>query len=192
MTYELETMQVFPSYFYQLIDNDFSDYQEGLISWLTEYSERNESVLFSNFGGYQSDPRFLNDSSFEPYTSRLNMMFAKVISSCLDRPHLKAYPSYQMTSCWFNINGKGDHNLCHCHPDSDISAVFWVQGDSGNLIFPNPNLYSQWATFRDEHACFTPEPGVMIVFPSCMNHFVEPNESDTPRISIAANFKLNK
>ena len=36
------------------------------------------------------------------------------------------------------------------------------------------------------------EPGQIVVFPSTVLHWVEPNESDTPRITFAFNIRVNK
>lgn len=188
----VKELELFPSYFYKITDPDFHEYQEGLVEWLTEYAKDKKGRTVSNYGGFQSDSSFVYEPGFEAYWERLNTVIGHVIANHLERDHLRDFPTYNMSSCWYNINYKDNFNRCHNHPGCDLSAVFWVSGDSGRLVFPNPNIHSQWSTFRYSCAEFEPEPGTLLIFPSNMDHWVEPNKSDKPRISIAANFNLSK
>ncbi len=105
---------------------------------------------------------------------------------------------------WININRRGDYNVEHDHPESDLSAVLWVKtpANCGGLVFSSPKSFVQHKIIEvldeeivEQTNCtygkvFHPEEGKMIVFPSDMRHSVEMNCSDEDRISIAFNMKF--
>jgi uncharacterized protein (TIGR02466 family) len=102
-------------------------------------------------------------------------------------------------SAWANVNRQGDFNNMHTHPGATWSGVYFVDSGSSNpgagdtalqLSDPNstrtniffPELLS--ATVR-----VSPEPGLMVLYPSYVPHAVPPHQGDRPRISIALNVR---
>ena len=102
-------------------------------------------------------------------------------------------------SAWAAVCGTGDYVKPHIHPLSTWSGVYFVSGgkevenhpDSGVLEFLDPRSATDWlqtpgnpfgATFKVK-----PVPGVLIVHPSWLTHFVNPNQDSEPRISIGFN-----
>jgi len=100
---------------------------------------------------------------------------------------------------WFNINHRGNYNNSHRHPNSYFSVVYYVKvpNNSGDIVFERPDHMmdylpivvpneNTWGSYT-----FTPEEGMLLVFPSYLNHRVEMNkaEGDDERISIALNFR---
>ena len=91
------------------------------------------------------------------------------------RELLKQLP--EPNDIWVNVNGCGHFNRTHTHQGPfNRSAVYFVAGESGALVF-EPGEFA-----------IEPRPGLLVTFPSSMRHRVEPNQSDTLRISIALNF----
>lgn len=97
---------------------------------------------------------------------------------------------------WFNLGRDG--NDVHAHEGFRWSGVYYVQGDSGKLLF-HPRDRSYTLT-TDEVARLTsatqnpsvrkqfgidPTPGLLVLFPSWLPHSVEPSRD--VRISIAFN-----
>ena len=96
-------------------------------------------------------------------------------------------------------------NYAHTHGGSNISGIYYlsVPGDSGKLLFNNPDKTIQNLTFFDgpfksfnEYNStqfeIIPKENLLVLFPSHIEHYVEPNKSDEPRISIAFNIKIEK
>ncbi len=65
--------------------------------------------------------------------------------------------------------------------------------ENGRLVFrdPRPGVIHGWAKgavangYGDIH--LTPDAGLMVLFPCWMEHYVEPHNSDEPRIAISFN-----
>ena len=107
---------------------------------------------------------------------------------------------------WLNINTKGDFNPPHIHPGRHYSGCYYVQfpENSGNIHFLDP---------RPQHRIYAPDPlapknsnafnvtnkydsslftypiqeGKVLIFPSWLMHYVDPNPQESLRISIAFN-----
>jgi uncharacterized protein (TIGR02466 family) len=102
---------------------------------------------------------------------------------------------------WINVNRAGDHNLLHCHPGCFLSATYYakvpVTMTGGEIVFRDPRgpavaMYetpgidlpwvgSGWGI------PFTPATGHLLLFPSWLEHRVEPFNGSEERISIAFN-----
>jgi uncharacterized protein (TIGR02466 family) len=105
-----------------------------------------------------------------------------------------------MSSMWCSINGRNSFHEQHLHPFSHISGVFYVscRPDSGCIYFKDPrsarwmipppvskNLPENTLIIR-----INPVEGVLLLFPSFMEHGVDINNTDTDRISISFNFEI--
>jgi len=98
---------------------------------------------------------------------------------------------------WINFNRTGDFNRRHHHTDITtlFSGVYYlkVPSDSGRIIFHDPRSRTIDAMMDTKYCGYQPEvsidpqPGMIIYFPSWLEHEVEMNESDDERISIAFN-----
>ncbi|MBS0381339.1 MAG: hypothetical protein JSR56_02810 [Proteobacteria bacterium] len=96
---------------------------------------------------------------------------------------------------WVNLHDRGGFNFLHVHEGSLLSGSFYLQvpPGSGRFVFrdPRPGVvhgYVKGAVpngYSDIH--LTPEAGLLVLFPCWMEHFVEPHNSDVPRITIAFN-----
>ena len=108
---------------------------------------------------------------------------------------LSTLPTCSLMGWWLNVNEKGDFNVLHTHPLANASIVFYLTDNHGSLIFQHPSSHSRWAfikAFNERHATrFFANAGDMLVFPADLEHCVEPNERDEPRISISMNLKFN-
>jgi uncharacterized protein (TIGR02466 family) len=101
---------------------------------------------------------------------------------------------FQLQS-WINMHDRGGFNFLHVHEGCLLSGCFYlkVPKDSGHLVFrdPRPGVVhgpikgSVPNGYADIH--LTPATGLLVLFPSWLEHYVEPHGSDDPRISISFN-----
>ena len=88
-------------------------------------------------------------------------------------------------------------------PNSSLSGVYYVRSNeqSGRIRFRDPRAGKRmdpWPVAADEEADqrhwdrvhYKPVAGRLIMFPSWLEHDVEPNMSDEERISISFNMRL--
>ena len=96
---------------------------------------------------------------------------------------------------WINMHDRGGFNFLHMHEGSLLSGSFYlsVPRGSGQFVFRDPRpgviLGSVKGGVPNGHADIhlTPSDGLLVLFPCWMEHYVEPHESDEPRITIAFN-----
>lgn len=103
---------------------------------------------------------------------------------------------------WANVTERGGYHRVHNHADSIWSGVYYVQvddsddawPDSGTLEFLDPrsnaNMVPTPGRPFSGNARFHPRPGLLIMFPSWLQHFVNPYQGDGRRISISFNLNL--
>lgn len=150
--------------------------------------ESGTGVHISNVGGYQS-PNFLADE-FKNNFSEIH----DVIVNCVDEIGKDTQSTYALDNSWVNINRKNNFNTSHIHPQSSISGCVYLKTNlnSGRLIFQNPspsqhyNINDTVDGFFGVYRC-VPAVGEVIIFPSYLAHYVEPNNSEDVRVSIAFN-----
>jgi len=121
----------------------------------------------------------------------------------------QTYESSWKLQGWPNINRFGDYHDLHNHPHSYLSGTYYVQvptdfeslpGRSdrrpGAISFYDPRPQANMTAIRDdpqieaEHTVM-PEPGMILLWPSFLHHFVHPNLARAARISVSFNVVLN-
>jgi uncharacterized protein (TIGR02466 family) len=105
--------------------------------------------------------------------------------------------AWQIKSCWSNVNPPGGYNQPHNHIAGDtlLSGFYYVdlggceeREYAGRTIFQDRSgiaLKGQDPLSR-EYAV-VPKPGVLVLFPAALMHYVEPYRGTGLRISVAFN-----
>ena len=107
---------------------------------------------------------------------------------------------------WLNVNQKGNFNPPHVHPGYDYSGCYYVTfpENSGLIHFLDPrpqhrfaspdpksakdkNWYSSDNVYDSSFFTYQIKEGKVIIFPSWLTHYVDPNPTDLLRISISFN-----
>lgn len=103
-------------------------------------------------------------------------------------------PDRFKVKCWAMVIRDHDYSSTHTHPNSDISGCFYLKvpknlpKTEGNLVFIDPRGGARGSKLFGSGALyFAPVEGNMIVFPSWLEHYVQPHETGEDRISIAWN-----
>lgn len=193
---ELYEYFVFPSLITEVFCEDFGSIRNDLIQWIKNYQSYTEGVHISNRGGWQSPDNFFEEESF--------LFYRKYIWDHIKIGTSRYNADFSLDNMWINVNTKGNYNTSHTHPGAILSGVFWISTpeNSGNLMFESPNDHAQYRLFelldsdiKDQFNIFPtyhfkPNEGRMVIFPPDIRHYVDPNESDEERISIAFNLML--
>ena len=109
---------------------------------------------------------------------------------------------------WPNVNRFGDYHDTHNHPRAYLSGTYYLKmpktreklesrGDlrPGAITFYDPRGSANMNAIKGdpyieaEHT-LQPEPGLLLMWPGFVNHFVHPNLSKETRISISFNIVL--
>ena len=168
--------------------------ESDLEQYVIDLSRTDEGVKLSNRGGYQSKHFQKPEKEFEDLwvaiEERLNIYHEKV--SLRGRVEINEW--------WFNINYRGCMNRLHQHPNSIHSGVYYVKvpENSGVIRFWDPRgplMHVQRDNEYFNHSAssydITPEPGLLLYFPTWLEHDVTPNETDEDRITISFNINAD-
>jgi len=150
--------------------------------------ESDNGVCVSNRGGYQSHA-FLRDS----FKTEFNEVYS-FIMDCVNAVGEDTQSVYDLSNAWVNINRKNNYNTNHVHSQSSISGCMYIKTNlnSGNIVFDNPTPSKHYDINDNVDGFFgfhwrTPVAGEVLIFPSYLSHYVEPNNSEDVRVSIAFN-----
>jgi uncharacterized protein (TIGR02466 family) len=130
------------------------------------------------------------------------------IENKINRVHMQVglSPEYsqKVSMAWTNLNDPKETRQPHHHAECVFSCVYYVKGNdtSGDIEFMTP-VVAKGHVFTPKHIAhynkftaseyhFSPAPGRLIIFPSWLYHYVNPNKSNEERISIAFNTVFEK
>ncbi len=162
----------------------------------------------SNLGGWQSTWDFAEWGG-----PSLERMLATAIGLAnrltTDRQGRPAAVDWKC-NCWANVNRRGAANEFHTHPGAFWSGCYYVDDGGigedpslgGELEIQDPRgvapaMYAPMLTFAGQHGAslgasqtLTPHAGMMVLFPSWLQHAVRPYRGDRERISVAFNLSI--
>ena len=158
----------------------------------------------SNVGGWHSPADLLGSS--DPAILELRKRVANCIRKIVlnNRFSALALEHDMQITAWANVARDGAYNAVHNHTPAVFSGVYYVStgepapegGRDGLIEFVDPRPGPHGGTLPT-HAfnaplIVDPEPGMMLVFPGWLLHYVHPYRGSAPRISVAFNLKLDR
>lgn len=162
------------------------------IKKLKETHDGHQKNLYQ--GGWQCFD-FKQDKSYTDLINLINLELQKVHESMGFKTNFVT----SIQSSWINVNDKYSYNLKHTHPRSLFSGVYYVQvpeGISGDIIFYRENymlnyippyVVEDWNTVNSATISYKSKAGMLLIFPSWLEHSVTTNLTDEDRISISFN-----
>ena len=151
----------------------------------------------SNIKGWHSKEFDLQNVSLKNF---LDALSPKIKEAITDMNWNTSNQSVKITGMWSIINKKDSFNERHHHGNSDLSAAYYVNADkdSGDIVFYDPRhafifshpLTSQVNDLNAQIKSVTPKNGLLVLFPSYLDHSVNPSHSDKDRIVISFNVSL--
>ena len=172
------------------VDQLNSYLEQKIIQW----SQQDKGVSKSNAGGWHSATDMNQKEEYNVLTKELFNMQDEIFK----KEFLTQKPV--LGNMWANINGPGNFNRPHLHPNALFSGVYWIKTpiNSGNLMLydPRPGVHTTMPNrkegklppqlWREVH--YEPKAGRCIMFPAWLWHEVQPNRSNDTRISVSFNF----
>ncbi len=181
------------------IDN-YEKINDMMINYIYNLQERNpEGVVKSNLKGWHSNNFDMKDQQPKNFIEAIKKNINKAINDMawdLNSQEVK------LSNMWAIINKKGAMNQKHHHSNSDLSAAYYVTATEGcgDIIFydPRPGKVYKYPLsnipnlLNSNNNGVKPESGMLVLFPSYLEHSVNPNTSDNDRIVISFNISLEK
>jgi len=176
----------------------YEDINKELIKYIEDLKNKDPSgKKVSNVKGWHSKDFNLNDEVPKKFISNSSKNIHDAFNDMswdLDSQIVK------IQSVWTIINGKGAFNERHAHGNSDLSAAYYVKApvNCGQIVFYDPRPAPVYKHPKAKGSnilnatinSLTPEDGLLVLFPSYLEHSVKPNLSDDSRIVISFNINL--
>ena len=201
MTSNSEILKYFPQPIFRYKVENFQKYNKELLDYIYKLNhEDKRGVLKSNIGGWHSKPFNLKDKN--SIQNKFVMEITKYVFDTIKNYGWKLDPTRTIISeMWAIINKPNDFNVIHTHPNSYLSAAYYVKvpKKSGKFVFENPLDVSRHSHPKEEKktefnlrvAGLEIEEGELLIFPAYLPHKVSENESDEDRVVISFNININ-
>ena len=178
--------------------NNSENINTELKNFIYKEKEKNpKGTNKSNVNGWHSEEFDLKNESLKNFISEISKNIGKAIK---DMDWDLETQIVKITSMWSIINNKDAFNERHHHGNSALSAAYYVKAEqnAGNIVFYDPrqaNVFhhpssKQVNSVNAQVQSVTPKAGTLVLFPSYLEHKVNPNLSNNERIVISFNVAL--
>jgi uncharacterized protein (TIGR02466 family) len=171
-----------------------------MLSYISDLQKKDpQGIIKSNFNGWHSK----NFNLKEDIPAKFISSIGKNINTVMNDMNWDLTSQFiKITNMWSIINEEGAFNQKHHHSNSDISAAYYVSAhdNSGEIVFYDPRparVYKNPIAKEPNKLNATinsvkPENGLLVLFPSYLEHSVNPNLSNKKRVVISFNLSLEK
>jgi uncharacterized protein (TIGR02466 family) len=160
-----------------------------------------EGLSASNRKGWHSQRDLFQRSEPAAMTLRNHIVVAMTAAARRYTPEFDPRRHKTFLEGWINVNRQGGYNSPHGHSGAHLSGSYYVSvpeaadAAPSNIEFLHPasTIPRDWALGRamvTPSVSIKPIEGQMLIFPSYLQHWVQPNEADADRISIAFNMTV--
>jgi uncharacterized protein (TIGR02466 family) len=186
-----EVMPLFPTMVWKgdLKPAEFEPLNQDLMRALETLGAPMSSLRPSE--NWQSDHGLQEQPAFQPLVEWVQAAAANALA------YLHIPRPLAVTGCWANVNAPGTGHRLHSHRNNYLSGAYYVQVQDGadtiNFFDPKPQAgvirptATQPSAENTEVAMIRVRTGSLLLFPAWLQHAVDPNRSDRPRISMSFN-----
>ena len=195
-----EFLELFPTILVRRHLPDFEEPTRDLIKLVREMDKANKSLTTD----YRENNPLEHD---RPGPNWLRAQINDTVIQYLQRIGIDYSVNWQIHA-WANINRAGDYHDPHNHPHSYLSGTYYLKMPSegggrkqradvrpNRITFYDPRTGFNMTSIKndpyvDPEYTILPEPGLLMMWPAPMMHFVHPNLSDETRMSLSFNIVL--
>ena len=179
------------------IDN-YKQTNEEMFDYIKKLQlEDEKGIVKSNIKGWHSKDFDMNDDNPKNFIKLISTQIQKVFND-MDWDIQKQ--KIKIPSMWAIVNKGGAANARHHHGNSDISAAYYVRApiNSGDIVFYDPRPAPVFSHPKANNPnslnamvnSINPVEGLLVLFPSYLDHSVNANMSDEERIVISFNIRI--
>ena len=189
---------VFSTPIWTSLVDDYQNINTKMLEFIHSLQEKNPvGTKHSNVFGWHSENFDLEEETIKFFISSIKSKIKKAIDDmCWDSDKSQT----KITNMWAIINKKGASNARHTHPNSYLSAVYYIKAPKhcGDILFFDPRSAkvnrkpptTKSNELNSEEVNITPQDGMLVFFPSYLHHGVDENKSDKERIIISFNIDM--
>ena len=195
-----EVLKFFPSPVFKFRFEKFRTFNEELSNYIYKlYEEDSEGVDRSNRGGWHSKTFELNDKNSIQLKFALELQ-KYILKTFTNLGWRTENQNIRIREMWAIINKKNDFNVVHTHPNSLLSAAYYVKAPNncGRFQIEDLNIVKRHASplianqneLNMNVAGLEVTEGDLLIFPGYLPHKVSRNETDDDRIVISFNVDI--
>ena len=193
--------RLFPTPVFHFRVENYQELNTELENYILNLKKKDEKgIKKSNAGGWHSyNFDINNDNTAKKFAKIFEEFYKKIIINKMGWKYDSN--KVKMEAMWSIINKKGSFNIQHNHPNSYLSAAYYVRHPekSGNIRFFDPReqkniRYPKIKKYTDLSAVIIekdPKEGDLLIFPSYLYHSVGENLSEDDRIIVSFNVEIN-
>ncbi len=193
--------RLFPTPVFHFRVENYQELNSELENYILNLKKKDEKgTKKSNAGGWHSHNFDINnDNKAKKFAKIFEEFYKKVIINKMGWKYDSN--KVKMEAMWSIINKKGSFNIQHNHPNSYLSAAYYVRHPekSGNIRFFDPReqkniRYPKIKKYTDLSAVIIekdPKEGDLLIFPSYLYHSVGENLSEDDRIIVSFNVEID-
>lgn len=193
---------IFPIHLYRY-RVDQPGLNEQLAKEIAKRRKAEAGLANRNRVGWQSEHDFFHRK--EEGHATLSRFIAQIIKQTIQSLDPSAdFDKFQvLMNGWLNVNPPGGYNSPHQHSDAHLSGVYYVdvpqspssQGGAIEFLAPHPvrglGSVIKSPLFSDRLRV-QPKAGDVLIFPGQLVHWVHPNDSGKPRVTVAFNATIRQ
>jgi|13_taG_2_1085334.scaffolds.fasta_scaffold125679_2 uncharacterized protein (TIGR02466 family) len=174
-------------------DNDYEILKQNIFLILKKEEEKSGRYK-SNRGGFQT-----NDLNHNENKDMIKIII-NYIYNLIKKNYVFDKIRFDLDNIWINKNPKMAINMPHIHPRSHFSGVFFIEvpKQDGNLVFfrneKSSNMmgdgFFEGSDFNVSYDV-SPKEKMILLFPSYLQHMVEPHFEEGYRISVSFNIRIS-
>ena len=192
-----EVSLFFPEPIFKYKFENYEDFNKDLKEYIYELQKESTSgQIKSNRGGWHSKNFRLTDKNSIQF--KFGIELQKYILRTFQTLGWKTEnKNISINSMWAIINKKNDFNVIHTHPNSYLSAAYYVSApkNCGKFQIENLNIAKRHSypevlknnELNAQVAGIEVAEGDLLIFPGYLPHKVAMNESDEDRIVVSFN-----
>ena len=195
-----EVLKFFPSPVFKFRFEKLRTFNEELSNYIYKlYEEDSEGVDRSNRGGWHSKTFELNDKNSIQLKFALELQ-KYILKTFTNLGWKTENQNIRIREMWAIINKKDDFNVVHTHPNSLLSAAYYVKAPNncGRFQIEDLNIVKRHASplianqneLNMNVAGLEVTEGDLLIFPGYLPHKVARNETDDDRIVISFNVDI--
>ena len=195
-----EVLKFFPSPVFKFRFEKFRTFNEELSNYIYKlYEEDSKGVDRSNRGGWHSKTFELNDKNSIQLKFALELQ-KYILKTFTNLGWKTENQNIRIREMWAIINKKDDFNVIHTHPNSLLSAAYYVKAPNncGRFQIEDLNIVKRHASplianqneLNMNVAGLEVTEGDLLIFPGYLPHKVARNETDDDRIVISFNVDI--
>jgi len=191
----------YPVSIIRLSDNDLKDLQTHYLPKCLDIKPEDKNANGGQSFAKNESQRWCEDQDF---FTKWNETITPYIKGYIDSFNFQ-FPWIMRINTWFNVHGKHDFQSLHDHITTDCPAFSCAvvlkqpNKDAGQFCFRSPNFskhlkYLELDPLNAYDNTYQPEmvDGAMMIFPSCLEHYVTQNITDELRVVFASNIVVKR